>query len=476
MSQEDIDKLEERFNELEASCSEEEWQDADFLREKALELEESDLELAYRIMQRAHNIRPSGWLIKSKLKEYREGLLEAGSPILILSSDALTASDEFESSLEEPVSREPMTLYQRLNYFLKQPITVFVVLPWILIAVYFLAWASPRFESHAQVIIRKPNVQSGEEGSSPLLGNRPGSAASDTQLISAFILSRDMLNHLQSELSLFEHYTSDKRDAISRLSSSASNDEFLAYYQGHIVVDVDETSSVVSIKTQAYSGAYAQHLNQKIIAKSEDYINSIGQSLARKRLTFIEAEHRLIEDRLRKAKTDLLRFQQKYRLFDPQQEAQAVQQISFKLEEVLSDKKTQLLALQEYMQDSSPKIRSLQREISALEKQLMTEKQRLISQKGQQDISFGEVLARYSAFQIKVDLAMQAYTSSLVSLERSRIEAYRQLQYMVVVESPTLPEDNSYPNKLYNLSLSAVVLIMLFGIGKILIATVRELA
>ncbi|WP_394174902.1 hypothetical protein [Thalassotalea litorea] len=473
MSQTDIDNLEQRFNALESAWTQEQWQDADFLREEALKLEETDLELAYRIMQRAHNLRPVGPVIKNKLQEYRQLLMEEESPILILSS----ADNQAEESLiDNTIEKHRQPWHQRLVFWLRQPFTLFVVLPWIVIATYFLLWASPRFESHAQVIIRKPNAQLGDNASAPLLGNRAGTAAGDTQLISAFILSRDMLNHLQSELSLFEHYTSNQRDVISRLSGAASNDQFLSYYQRHIVVDVDEASSVVSIKSQAYSGAYAQQLNQQIIAKSEDYINSIGQSLARKRLTFIEAEHRLIEDRLRKAKTDLLRFQQKYRLFDPQQEAQAVQQIAFKLEEVLSDKKTQLLALREYMQDSSPKIRSLQREINALEKQLMSEKQRLISQKGQQDISFGEVLARYSAFQIKVDLAMQAYTSSLVSLERSRIEAYRQLQYMVVVESPTLPEDNTYPDKLYSLSLAAVVLIILFGIGKILIATIRELA
>ncbi|TKB45171.1 lipopolysaccharide biosynthesis protein [Thalassotalea mangrovi] len=476
MSQTDIDKLEQRFRELEDKWSESEWQDADFLRERALEFEDTDVELAYRIMQRAHNLRPNGGLIKNKLQEYRQLLLEQGSPILMSSSQPAESAPAASIATDTALPA-PKTAIERLIFWCQQPVTLLVVVPWLLLAIYFTILASPRYESHAQVIVRKPDIQHGQEPSSALLGGRTASAAGDTQLIRAFIHSRDMLVHLQTELALFEHYTARERDVFSRLGKDASNDEFLAFYEKHIVVDVDEASSVVTIKTQAFSGEYAQQLNQQIIAKSEDYINSIGQSLARKRLTFIEAEHRLIEERLRKAKTDQLRFQQKYRLFDPQQEAQAVQQIAFNLEEVLSDKKTQLLALQEYMQESSPKIRSLQREITALEKQLVSEKQRLISQKGQQqDISFGEVLARYSAFQIKVDLAMQAYTSSLVSLERSRIEAYRQLQYMVVVESPTLPEDHSYPDKLYNLSLAAVVLMILFGIGKILIATIKELA
>jgi capsular polysaccharide transport system permease protein len=70
---------------------------------------------------------------------------------------------------------------------------------------------------------------------------------------------------------------------------------------------------------------------------------------------------------------------------------------------------------------------------------------------------------------------MQAYAASQISLEKSRIEAYRQLKFLVVVESPTLAEQARYPDVIYNLTLFLVVMMMIFGIGKIIFATAKEL-
>jgi capsular polysaccharide transport system permease protein len=84
-------------------------------------------------------------------------------------------------------------------------------------------------------------------------------------------------------------------------------------------------------------------------------------------------------------------------------------------------------------------------------------------------------MSRFSELRVAMELALQAYTSSLVSLEKSRIEAYRKLQYLVTVEAPTLPEDESYPDRFYNIALFAIVGLMIFGIMRIVLATIREL-
>ena len=74
-----------------------------------------------------------------------------------------------------------------------------------------------------------------------------------------------------------------------------------------------------------------------------------------------------------------------------------------------------------------------------------------------------------------MELALQADTFSHVSLEKSRIEAYRQLKYLVTVESPTQPRESEYTEVFYNISLFLVISLMLFGTGRIVIATVTEL-
>jgi capsular polysaccharide transport system permease protein len=90
-------------------------------------------------------------------------------------------------------------------------------------------------------------------------------------------------------------------------------------------------------------------------------------------------------------------------------------------------------------------------------------------------LSLNEVLNKYSALKIDLDIALQAFTSSTVSLEKARIEAYRKIKYLVVVEKPRVPEDNQYPRVIYNISLLFVITIIIFGFVRIILATIREL-
>jgi capsular polysaccharide transport system permease protein len=60
-------------------------------------------------------------------------------------------------------------------------------------------------------------------------------------------------------------------------------------------------------------------------------------------------------------------------------------------------------------------------------------------------------------------------------LEKSRIEAYRQLKYLVIVESPTQPQEAKYPEVFYNISLFLALTLLIFGIGRIVIEKVAEL-
>jgi capsular polysaccharide transport system permease protein len=166
---------------------------------------------------------------------------------------------------------------------------------------------------------------------------------------------------------------------------------------------------------------------------------------------------------------------------DPEAEGMALQQISYELEGQITAKKTELIALTTSMTEAAPLVLQARAELDSLTQQLSSERNRLTENGNNtsgdkvNSMGVGQILAKYSDYKIDLELAVQGYTSSLISLEKSRIEAYRQLKYLVVVELPTLPEDAGYPKVFYNLALFLTLALMLFGIGKIIIATVEEL-
>ncbi|SHH75608.1 capsular polysaccharide transport system permease protein [Ferrimonas marina] len=376
----------------------------------------------------------------------------------------------------------------RLIERMRTPTFLLVVLPILLFAFYQLVWASERYESRAQVIVQQPNDLSAMDPSMALLSGFGLStpASTDALLVQAFIYSDDMLSYLDDRLSLRTHYTESGADLFSRLSSTASKEDFLDFYQSHVTVEIDEKSSVITVLAQAFDEEFAHQLNVAIVERAEWYINSIGHTLANEQLAFVRGEHQLIESRLDNAKRRLLGFQQQYNLLDPEAEGMALQQIAYSLESQLASKKAELKSLRSVMSDEAPQVMTLQSQVRALEAQLENERSRLSLQRRNESSEEGslalgelssvsEVLATYTEFKVELELALQAYTASEVSLEKSRIEAYRQLKYLMIVESPTSPESNQYPKVLYNLALFSAVILMLFAIGRIIVATAREL-
>ncbi len=445
---------EEKFQQLRQSLTRAQFNDTVFLTAKAEQIEAKDKALAQRILVRVNNLK----------KIANEGQLG-------------TASSKGSATDSKANLTTMIALVEKAKGLLRRsPFMAFVVLPCILFAFYQSVIASERFESQAQVIVKQPDGAATMDASMAMLSGLglPSSSGSDTELVKAYVYSNDMLDYLQSHLDLRKHFSAIDIDWFSRLASEATREELFEYYQERVKVEINDASGVVSIYTQGFTSEFAQKLANVIVSRAEWYINSIGHQLARSQLKFVSAEHQLVEQKLQNAQTELLKFQKQHNLLDPTAEGVAFQQIAYELEGQITAKEAELKNLRTIMSDQAPKVIAMKSQLTALKAQLVTERNKL-SHHSEEQNSVGEILAQYSDLKVKADLALQAYTSSQISLEKSRIEAYRQLKYLITVESATLSQESKYPDVFYNVSLFALVLAMAFIICRIIISTIREL-
>lgn len=487
MSQQAVNTIEQRFSELHKKTSPEVWNNADELFKLSQQLEKTDIYLARRVMQRVRTLQPDRPKIKIHLKRLSDEVaLHAKQTQTSTSTEPSTKQSENKKNSEVKNNKLDNFFSKLNNNFSSkkwaQPWVLLLAVPFVLFAFYQLVWAAPRFESRAQLIIQQPDGMATMDPSMALLSGLGvgGNSTADTEIAKAYIHSEDMLNYLQTHNNLKEHYQNGG-DVFSRLSSDASIEDLLKFYIDHTTVEIDEASGVIKILVQGFTPEFANTLTQAIVNRAEWYINSIGHQLADAQLQFIRLEHAKVERRLRDAQKNTLAFQQKNNLLDPEAEGLALQQITYGLEGQIATKSAQLKGLRSTMTEKAPQVVMLASELSALKKQLELERDRLSTQQGTNNnvknngTSVSEVLAQFSDLKIELELALKGYTSSEVSLDKARIEAYRQLKYLVVVESATLPQDNKYPATLYNILLFAVLQLMLFGIGRIVLATVKEL-
>lgn len=440
---------EKRFQELKQELTGEEFNDIKFLIAKAQQVEANDPDLSARILVRVNNLRRL------------QGKVERLNPAI-------------HSKVNK--TKKAPTFNQRLLQLKKSPFVWFVILPTFMFALYQSFWASERYVSRAQVIVQQPDGMATMDASMAVLSGLgvSNTGISDTELVKAYIMSNDMLMYLNQKLDIATHYSQTSIDIFSRIDEQASWEDIFDYYLNRIDIYIDSNSNIVYIETQAFDSKFAHTLAQTIVERAEWYINSIGHQLANAQLEFILQEHENIEHKLQDAQTKLLSFQQRFNLLDPTAEGAAIQQITYGLEGQISAKEAELKGLTAMMSSNAPQVIAAKTTLSALKSQLDKERAKL-SDNENNVMSVSEILAQYTDLKVKMELALQAYTSSQISLEKSRIEAYRQLKYLVVVEAATEPNKAKYPDVFYNITLFGVLAAMLYVVGRIVLLTIREL-
>lgn len=461
------EKLNKRFNAFKTSHTQAQLSNTAFLSAKAEQLESSDPELSKRIYERVENLK----ILEARSNQTHPITSRVDAPDTTIAEEK-TSDQKPDSEALENNKR----LTQKLKVWLKTPFSLFVLVPTLVFAFYQTIWASERYESQAKVIVQQPDATATMDASMAILSGLGVSTkgGSDTELVKAYIYSNDMLLYLEDALSLRAHFSSSDIDYFSRIHDSDTKEDVIEYYRKRVKAEIEDKSGVISVHAQGFTPEFAQKLANTIVDRSEWYINSIGHQLAEAQLKFIQGEHALVEDKLQQAQTKLLNFQQKYNLLDPTAEGMAVQQIAYELEGKITQKEAELKGLRSIMSVKAPRVVALNNELSALRAQLDSERSKLV-QNGDEKTSVSEILAQFTDLKITTELALKAYTSSQVSLEKSRIEAYRKLKYLIVVEAATVPEDSKYPDTFYNITLFAILASMLFAIGKIIISTIHEL-
>ena len=346
-----------------------------------------------------------------------------------------------------------------------------VLLPFLLCSCYFGLIASDRYVGEAKVIVKQADNNNQGDFGIALLGVGMSSGKQDAQLVRQFVLSLDMLHQMDKLLSLRDHYQSKDADILSRLWEGESQEDFLAYYRKHITVNYDELSGILTIRAEAFTPEFAQKIVKAVLQRSEQYINQIGYQLATEQVNFVKNELDRATQHLRKSKQQILEFQEEYQLFSPEQESGAKLTMVNELEAEITRHKAELNNLRSYMNDTAADIVALKAKIGSLEHQLLIERSKLVGDKSN---NFGEVNAKHADLLLDLGFATDLYKASLMSLEQARIEAYRKLKYLVVVDSPSLAEEAEFPHRIYNLVSILVVLSLLYGAMKITWATIQE--
>lgn len=350
-----------------------------------------------------------------------------------------------------------------------------IAVPWLLAAIYLSIFAADRYTSESIVVVREEGkglaIPSGLDALSAMFGSSAASRE-DQFMLQAHILSNDMLRQVDEKLNLQQAYSSPKIDFIFRMSANASQEDFLEYYRSRVEVLVDDVSGLLTIRTQGFTPHIAQAVNREVVAASERFINESSHRLARDQMAFAQSELENTRARLDAAQSQLLNFQKEHSVLNPAAQAAANTGLTAELQAILARYEAELKGLRSYLNDDAPQIQALQAQVGGLREQLEAENLGAVTNPN--GISLNELAGRYHELMAELEFMGDAYRGALTALETARIESTRKLKSLVLVESPHLPESAEYPRRIYTLVALLMALLLLYGIGRLIVATIED--
>lgn len=347
-----------------------------------------------------------------------------------------------------------------------------IVLPFVTISMYVLNVAQDRYVSESVVVIKQVGeaTSSGMGGIGLLIGAN-NTSMEDSRYLKAYIESADMLNRLDEKLDFRAAFQGDGSDPVFQLPKDASNEDLLNYYNRRIKVTLNEQNQLLSITTQGLSQTFTLRFNQAVLAESERFINEISQRVAREQLNYAEQQLAESSTRLAAAKDALINYQNQNKMFDPLANAEALTRLVAGFQAQLAELQTQERALLSYLNPDAPQVVALRSQITALKQQIANEQAKLTSTDG---TKLNRQAVQFESLKADVEFATDLYRLSLAALEKSRLEAARKLKNLIVISSPQLPQEALYPRKLYILSSTALILLMLYGFVRLMLSVIRD--
>lgn len=342
----------------------------------------------------------------------------------------------------------------------------------LLIMVYWLL-ASDRYVSESIVIIQNTE-QAGVPSFdiSTMLGSVGGISKPDQLLLREHLLSVDMLKKLDAALDLRGHYSSTERDFASRMwFRDASIEWFHQHYLSRVSVEYDDYAGVLRISAQAYDAATAQAIAAMLVKEGERFMNEMSHALARAQVDFLEKQVAFAQSQVLQASKALLDFQNQKGLASPKATLESIHAIIGKLEGQRTELQTQLAALPRNLDRQHPTRKSLLQSLEAVERQIAQEQAKLASTSGK---PLNSLVEEEQLLQLDLTFKQDLYKTSLVALEKGKMDAARALKQVSVLQRPLLPEYAMQPRRIYGIVATLCITLLIIGIVNLLKAVILD--
>lgn len=368
----------------------------------------------------------------------------------------------------QPTAETLRALLARHRMFL-----MVVLLPTLVASLYFGLIASSQYISEAHFLVRAAG--SGQPTASSLsqmlgIGANLSPAQAESQALGDYLTSHDAVAALEKRLSLTRLFQRPGTDFFSRLRNEPTPETLHKFYTRQVDVDYSSETGITTLKVRAFQPGDALRIATALIEIGEARVNLLNKRAYDDALRVARMQLAEAERELSMIQAQLTRFRQAGRNIDPIRTSGAQIELVTRLRGELATARAQLAGMANAVSPSAPQLRAMEARVAALAAQVAREDSRMTD--GSRALAVG--LGEYEQLQLRQEFAAKRYSAAAAALEAASEQAGRQQLFVVRVVEPNLPVKSLYPRRLWIVASIFVGLLLIYGIGWLIAAGVRE--
>jgi capsular polysaccharide transport system permease protein len=286
----------------------------------------------------------------------------------------------------------------------------------------------------------------------------------DTQIITNFLHSREIVDELSKRINLKAIYSRDWADALSRLNPKAPIERVVKYWERVSHSTIKLPGGLVKFDVRAFSPEDAKLVADTTLALCEELVNGLNARINRDAVSMAQAEFQHATEELTKtlAAEEVARNQSG--ILETKMSAEAISGLVRQLKSSLLDLSGAYDAQLRYMGADAAPMRELKSRIDVLKLQIAKVESQLTTSPGaavdaaavEGDSTVSAAMMTFGELGARQKAAEQMYENAATALEHARIASEFKLIYLKVYVQPSVPQESEYPSRKLNIFLVAL--------------------
>ncbi len=337
-------------------------------------------------------------------------------------------------------------------------LSVFVLLPTLLVGWYFAILATPLYTTESEFVIQQADSSGGAQsgGIGGLFTGTTLAASQDSMTVQSYLQSRDAMLRLDREHGFRAHFSAPDIDPLLRLEPDATTEAAYRLYKRLVRIGFDPTEGLIRLEVRAADPEVSHAFSRALISYAEEQVDQMTQRLREDQMAGAREGFEQAERRMQEARERVVDLQERHHVLSSDVE---VSLLTTQIGNLETELMRERLTLQEMLANPRPnpaRVEPLQRRIANLESEIATQRARL-TQSGADGVSLARISSELVMAEADVQTRQMLLSQALQQMEAARIEANRQVRYLSLGVPPVTPDEASHPRAFENTLLAFLV-------------------